>query len=345
MHRSLCRMPRCRWPSLFVATLVCAGLLAWVWPARETPAELNGNKVYDRVITQIVAVLLEKDHLSKHKLDDTVAQRGFDMFLEMLDPMKIYLRQQDVQEFRPSRDRLDDWMKEGNVSFAYKMFDRYLERMDERLSKVDQFLGMDHDYAIDEELVTNPDRANFVSSDAEADDLWRRRIKYELMVRRADKEDLEEARKNIVRRYENFGRRRHQTDSEELLEMYLTAITSSFDPHTNYMSQDTLENFNINMRLKLEGIGAALQVKDGYTVITKIIPGGAADKLGKLKPEDRIVSVGQDDDGEMVDVIDMKLSDVVKLIRGKAGTRLRLGVVPSGGTEKQIYAITRRRSS
>ena len=133
----------------------------------------------------------------------------------------------------------------------------------------------------------------------------------------------------------------NQTDSAELMEMYLTAMSSSFDPHTTFMSRDTLENFHINMKLKLEGIGAALQIKDGHTIVTKVIPGGAADKMGKLKPEDHIVSVGQDEDGEMVDVIHMKLSDVVKRIRGKAGTVVRLGVVPSGSTETEVYTITR----
>jgi carboxyl-terminal processing protease len=189
--------------------------------------------------------------------------------------------------------------------------------------------------------VTDPDHTTYATSEAEADDRWRQRIKYELMARKADDEAIEEARKNISRRYQNFKRRRHQTDGEELLEMYLTAITSSYDPHTTYMSRDTLENFHINMRLNLEGIGAALQVKDGYTQVTKIIPGGAADKAGQLKPEDRIVSVGQGEDGEMLDVLDMKLSDVVKLIRGKAGTVVRLGVIPAAAKEKQIYQITR----
>jgi carboxyl-terminal processing protease len=123
--------------------------------------------------------------------------------------------------------------------------------------------------------------------------------------------------------------------------MYLTAITTSYDPHTTYMSPSSLENFRILMRLNLEGIGAALQPVDGYTVVSKIIPGGAADKHGKLKPEDKIVSVGQGVDGEMVDVVDMKLGDVVKLIRGKAGTVVRLGVTPAGSTETRVYEITR----
>jgi len=118
-------------------------------------------------------------------------------------------------------------------------------------------------------------------------------------------------------------------------------MTTGFDPHTTYMSPTTLTNFRINMGLKLEGIGAALRVDDGYTIVAKIIVGGAADKEGSLKHEDRIVSVGEGKEGEMVDVVDMKLSDVVKMIRGKAGTIVRLGVVSTGETKTKIITITR----
>ena len=133
-----------------------------------------------------------------------------------------------------------------------------------------------------------------------------------------------------------------QTDHDELLEMYLTALTTSYDPHTTYMSADSLENFEIQMRLNLEGIGAALEAPDGETVVKKIIPGGAAAKDGRLKPEDKIVGVGQGADGPIVDVDDMKLNDVVKLIRGHQGTTVRLQVIPKGETEAKIYNIVRQ---
>ena len=153
----------------------------------------------------------------------------------------------------------------------------------------------------------------------------------------------QEAIDKLARRYHSFAKRMHQIDGDELLEMYLNAFTTSFDPHTDYMSPDTQKNFDIAMSLKLEGIGASLQSEDGYTVVKKIIPGGAADKDNRIKPEDKIVGVGQGDDGEMVDVIDMKLQDVVKLIRGKQGTVVRLEVIPIGSTDRKIYKITREK--
>jgi carboxyl-terminal processing protease len=135
----------------------------------------------------------------------------------------------------------------------------------------------------------------------------------------------------------------HQFDEEEIVEMFISALTTSFDPHSSYFSPTTYENFMIQMRLNLEGIGASLQSEDGLTVVKRIVPGGAAAKEGSLKVEDKIVSVGQGPDGEMEDIADMKLDDVVKQIRGKAGTIVRLGVMPAGTNEIKTYRITREK--
>jgi carboxyl-terminal processing protease len=153
--------------------------------------------------------------------------------------------------------------------------------------------------------------------------------------------DNEDPRARLKRRYHSFARRMHQTDSNELLEMYLTAITNGFDPHSTYMAPASSDNFDIIMSLQLEGIGAQLKVNDGYTVIDKLIPGGAASKQGELKVGDRVMSVGQGEEGEMVDVAEMKLNDVVKLIRGRAGSVVKLGVTSSAGPELKIIKITR----
>lgn len=310
-------------------------------PARPTPAELQKPPEQDRHVTMIVTSLLNEEHLSKRPLGNEVSRRAMDMFLKHLDPMKVYFYKSDVDEFSKSKELIDDYVSNGDVSFAYQVFNRYLERLEQRVNEVEELVDMDHDFSLDEEMVVEADDLDFAASEAEAKERWRKRIKYELLFRKTDGLEADEAKKKIKRRYENLLKLRQQTNSNELLEIYLTAVTSSFDPHTTYMSPDTLENFHINMRLNLEGIGAALRLDDGYTVVTKIIPGGAADKAGQLKPEDRIVSVGQDEDGEMVDVIDMKLSDVVKLIRGRADTVVRLGVQPADTTETNEYKITR----
>ncbi|MFP6649977.1 MAG: carboxy terminal-processing peptidase, partial [Pirellulaceae bacterium] len=178
-------------------------------------------------------------------------------------------------------------------------------------------------------------------TDEEARERWRKRIKFNFLTLKGEKTEGEMAKERLHRRYNSFAKQMHQTDSDELLEIFLNSVATSYDPHSSYMSPGTLENFEISMRLKLEGIGAALQLIDGYTVVSKVIPGGAADLNGKLKPQDRIVSVGQGDGGEMEDVVDMKLDDVVKRIRGKAGTIVRLGVISEGNSDTNIYDITR----
>jgi carboxyl-terminal processing protease len=156
-----------------------------------------------------------------------------------------------------------------------------------------------------------------------------------------EKTPEKEAKEKLLRRYRSFAKRMHQMTADELLETYLSTLTASLDPHTSYMSPGTLENFEIQMRLQLDGIGASLKGEDGYTTVASLVPNGAADKDGRLKAKDRVIGVGQGLDGEIVDVVDMNLNEVVKLIRGKRGTIVRLKVIPFGQTEPKVYDITR----
>lgn len=304
-------------------------------------ADLTQPKARDRLVARNIMQLMQRDHLSKHALDDEIAQRGLKQFLKLLDPAKLYFLQSDVDEFQQKARELDEALRDGDISFGYTIFKRYLQRVDERLAAIEKLVAAEHDFTVKEDVVVNADAAKYATSLQESDDRWRRRIKYDLLILKSDKKEGQEARDRLLRRYQSFAKRMKQTDSDELLEMYLTAFTTSFDPHTTYMSPNSLDNFMISMSLQLEGIGAALQMQDGYTIVSKVIPGGAADKDGRLKPEDRIVSVGQGEEGEMLEVLDMKLNDVVDKVRGKANTIVRLGVIPSGTTETKIYNITR----
>lgn len=322
-------------------------------------AELNRPNAQDRQITLAVASLLKRGHLTRHEIDDEMSKRCLTTFLKTLDPMKIYFYQSDIDRFNKSATVLDDQIKRGNINFAYDVFNTFLKRVDERVAEVDKLLDMKHDFTVDEEMITDRDAVHYPRDAAEAFDRWRKRVKYDLLVQKterveeqqeatdkprlieSEKDERQKAIEKLHRRYHSFAHRMHQTDRDELLEMYLTSLTSSYDPHTNYMSPSTLENFEIQMRLQLDGIGAALQSVDGYTIVSKIIPGGAADKDGRLKPKDQITGVGQGTDGEIVDVVDMKLSEVVALIRGKRRTIVRLKVKPADDETPQIYDITR----
>jgi carboxyl-terminal processing protease len=253
----------------------------------------------------------------------------------------LYFYQSDVDRFKAQEDNLVEMAKKGDITFGHEVFKIFLQRIDERGRTIEELLEQKHDFTVDEEMVVDKELSQYPRTPEEARDKWRKRIKYDLLVLKADKIEGQEAIDKLRQRYRSFGKRMHQTDNEELLEMYLGAITSAFDPHTSYMSPRTVKNFDIVMSLKLEGIGASLQSVDGYTVVHKIIPGGAADKDGRLKVGDKIVAVGQGEEGEMVDVVDMKLSDVVDLIRGKQGTKVRLAVVSVGSPERKIITITR----
>jgi len=325
---------------LLLATTAVLAVLPSVW-LKLLAAPLTAPNPRDRQVTVLVRSLMTRDHLSKHELDDEISERAMKTLLEGFDPRKMYFLKSDVEEFLTKRQKLDDDVEAGDVRFAYQVFNRFLQRLDERVQWVDKLAPEQHDFTLDETIDADAKDLQYAADQAEAYDRWRKLIKLNLLTFKSDGLSDEEARQKVQRRYHSLAKRWHQTDSDELLERFLTSVTSSFDPHTTYMSPSSLDNFEIIMRLNLEGIGAALQLsEEGYTVVTKVIPGGAAALDGRLKADDRIVSVS-DQTGEMVDVVDMKLNDVVDLIRGKAGTVVKLGVQSGGTGPTNIYEITR----
>src|SRR5262245_1188265 len=344
---SACRPRNFLYLALVAFVVSAAGLGLFPVGPRPTEAveaklvsEAKGPSANDRTVTRLVAMMMKREHLSKHPLDDEISRRALDLFLKSIDPRKLYFYQSDVDEFHLRRNEIDDMINNGDVNFAYTVFNRLLKRVDERMAMVNQLLAGRFDFEADEVLISDADKLAYVTSPDEARERWRKQLKYDILVLKADKSNKEDFTKRLSRRYQSIARRMHQTDSNELLEMFLTSVTSSFDPHSTYMAPQASKNFDIVISLNLEGIGAQLKMIDGYTVIDKLIPGGPADKNGQLKAGDRIVSVGQGEEGEVVDVADMKLNDVVDKIRGRAGTTVRLGVLPENGDPKTIK-ITR----
>ncbi|MCE9552729.1 MAG: carboxy terminal-processing peptidase [Planctomycetes bacterium] len=322
---------------LAALSLVISGLLV-----SRTRADLNAPTATDRQIAMAVMSLMNSQHISRHPLNDEMSQRWLTMFLKSIDPMKLYFTQGDVDDFMRHRNELDDRLKRGDVGFAYEVYKVYLRRLNERIAVIDELLKMEHDFTVDEAMDTDFDKRPYAKDEAELRDRWRKRIKYDLLVLKAAKSEGAEAREKLSKRYHSFARNMRQFTSDDLLELYLTSLTTSYDPHTSYMSSSSLENFEILMRGELEGIGAALQMVDGNTVVTKVILGGAAAKDGRLKNKDQVIGVGQGEDGPIVDVVDMRLNDVVKLIRGKRGSIVRLQVLPGGTGKPIIYNITRQ---
>lgn len=298
----------------------------------------------DRQIALAVRHRMELLHISRKQIDDTISERGLKQFLKDLDPWKLYFSQSDIDQFSQKKHLLDEAVRRGDVSFAYDVFSRFLARVDERTDTALALVDADHDFTVDETMVREREATKYPKTPEEAQERWRKRVKFDLLVQRADGLEMEEAKEKLRRRYNSIRNRWQQTTDDELLELYLSSMTAGFDPHSSYMSPSTLEDFNIQMRLELDGIGAALRSEDGYTKVHEIIAGGAADQHGKLKEGDVITGVGQGTSGEIEDIVDMRLRDVVKRIRGKRGTIVRLEVKPvDNPKERKTYQITRAR--
>ena len=323
---------------LLILSTTAAGVISpFVWARPGNPTR------HSQRIAILVSALMNTKHLSEMQVNDVIPRRTLDKFLESLDSKKMFFYQSDIDEFFSERQWSDDFVKRGDVTLANRIFDRFIQRVAERIAFAQKLVDVQHDFTIDEEIVIDPEKMSYPTSEAQVNERWRKKVKLDLLLQIADKVEHEEAINKLHKRYRGILRSAEQTDSDELLELFLSALTMSFDPHSNYMAPSTLENFNIQMRLELNGIGASLESKYGDTIVRRIVPGGAADKDGRLKIDDIIVGVAQGVDGEFVDIVEMKINDVVQKIRGKPGTIVRLEVNPADKSGRVVYDITRAR--
>jgi carboxyl-terminal processing protease len=259
--------------------------------------------------------MVPKYHLNRVRIDDKASEQLFDRFIDQLDPQKIYFLQSDIDGLSKFRETLDDAVKEGHINFAYEAFDIYRQRLHERLANAQKLIDQDFDFTIDESIDIDTEKAAWAKSSEELDQRWRKRVKYEVLQLLLDDETIDEVRTRLHSRYHTIQLNIEQMKNMEILEIYLTALAECFDPHSSYMSPYTLEDFQISMRLSLDGIGAALRSEDGYTVVAEIVPGGAADKDGRLKVGDKIIGVDKEGKGDVTDIVNMRLTEVVRLIR------------------------------
>jgi len=327
----------------FLAACLAASLVPNLGMTDELPRVANaiGPRAEDRLIAKEVRNKVMSEHIAQRPFDDELSQRAFDHFLKSLDPMKQYFLKSDIDEFAPNRNELDNLLMKGKLDFPYTVYKKLLSRIQELMPIVHKLIDDQHDFTIEESIVTDRDLLDYPVDMAEAQERWRKQIKFSMLALKADEKTDEQARDQLHRRFRTIEKYRKDMDVYELLELFLSSMTESLDPHTNYMAPRAQDNFKIQLGLKLDGIGAQLKSEDGITVISSTVPGGAADKDGRIKPGDQIIGVGQEASAEMVDVVDMKLDDVVSLIRGPAGTKVRLSVKPKVGSETLTYEITR----
>jgi carboxyl-terminal processing protease len=301
----------------------------------------------------LVCKLIEENHISHVRINEEISSKVFKRYIELLDPRKLYFTQADVDELGQDKTKLGELMKHGNVDFAYNTFDLFLKRVVERKALADTLVDGKHDFTVDEGMVIDAEKLPWAKSEEEIRERWRKQIKYDLLQLKLEDTADADARTRVKKRYHLNLENWTQMDDGEKLELYLSALTHCLDPHSSYMSPQTRDEFRISMELRLEGIGAALGQDDGYTVVKRVVPGGAAAKDGRLQVGDKIIGVDSKGDGEITPVVEMKLTKVVRMIRGPRGTKVRLQVKtaehldpknPSKNRKSQvvIYEFTRR---
>lgn len=319
-----------------------AALLGLLLLPMRAPAEPVAGR-QDRLVIQMVCEFLHRGHLVKPEINDEISKRLFQRFLKDLDPSKLYFLKSDVEDFKKLEGGLADSLLRGDMTFAYKVYERFVTRVGERMKLIEELVNAPHDFTVKEYLSTDFDKMDYAADEGELGERWRKRIKFDLLLPRLGKKPVSEAeaKKQVLTRYKSLLKRWKQLDNYELMELYLSDLTTSVDPHSTYMSPATLDDFDIAMRLHLDGIGALLRSENGQTIVAEVIPGGAAAADGRLKANDKIIGVAQGD-GKFVDVIDMKLREVVKLIRGRRGTKVELKIVPAEKIEPVVYGLTRQ---
>ncbi len=335
-------------PSTALALFIGIGLLPM---SSNTFAANSWDKLQpdrDEVIASLnVVELLKRHHYSKPPLDDARSVIIYDSYLKLLDPSRSYFMASDIAEFDKWKTQFDDFLKSGDLNAGFTIYKRYLDRVKARLdfalAELDK--GADKiDFTTKETLLIDRKDAPWLKSTAELDDLWRKRVKDEVLRMKIAGKEPKQIQETLTKRYKNQLARLDQTRAEDIFQAYINTFAMSYDPHTNYLSPDNAENFDINMSLSLEGIGAVLQSDNDQVKVVRLVPAGPADKTKQVAPADKIIGVAQGNK-EMVDVVGWRLDEVVKLIRGPKGTVVRLEVIPASNAPNdqttKIVPITR----
>lgn len=295
--------------------------------------------------TELIMHFIEHYHYKQTHLDDTQSAEILEKYLEKLDPNRSYFLAEDIASFSVYQNRLDDALLDAQLEPAYDIFKVFRVRVDERVKFATNLLNRDFDFEVDEEYVFDRSDAPWAADQTELNEIWRKRVKNNFLSLRLAGHNDDEIGDTLRKRYQQLATRIHQTDTNDIYQLFMNSYAASLEPHTAYFSPRTSENFEISMRLSLEGIGAVLQLDNEFTLVRRIVPGGPADESGQLHAEDRIIGVGQGMEGPIVDVVGWRLDDIVDLIRGPKGSVIRLQILPKGkGPEESSKIITLTRN-
>lgn len=336
--------------AVFAALLGVSGLVAF---RSFSPASAK-----DELIMKHLVGSIEANHYSPDLIDDTFSKNAFSLYLERLDYSRRYFTQADVASLQAFETKIDDQVREGQYTFFDEADAIYARRMAMVKDFYREILLQPFDFDVDESIALDAEKLPWARDEKELKERWRQSLKYQVLSRLHTELDLQsktesnpagtvaktfgeleqDARAKVMKTYDDWAKRMDKVDLDDRRSVFFNALTNVYDPHTNYYPPDDKENFDINMSGKLEGIGATLQEKDGYIQVSAIVPGSASYRQGELQEDDIILKVGQGAE-EPVDIVDMKLDDAVKLIRGPKGTEVRLTIKKGDGTIKVISIV------
>src|SRR6187402_1023429 len=290
-------------------------------PLKPTAAEAQASQLSARFLTRF--------HYQAQPLDDAMSAKIYKAYFDALDSEKVFFTQEDMDKFAPLKTQFDDAIWNQDLTGPFSVFNLYVTRAVDRMNYARGLLKKGFDFSGNDSFNFDRKKAAIPKNQAELDDVWRKRTMNDwLRLKLAGKSD-DDIRKTLDKRYATYISRVRQLDDEDATQAFMTAYANSTDPHTDYLGPRAADAFDIAMHLSLEGIGAVLQARDDYTTIRELVPGGPASKSGKMKAGDRIVAIGQGETGPMVDVVGWRQDDVVKLIRGKKDTTVRIEILPA----------------
>lgn len=316
--------------------------------AQSAYAEVASPPALAPLKRQAQAAELSAQFLSRYSykpvpLDDALSARIMDGFIKSLDPDRMLFLQADIDGFMSDRSEIDDAIEERDLKIPFAIFKAYQQRVVDRMNYARNLLKQDFDFSAQEDYSVLRDKAPWPQSEAESDELWRKRVKSDWLRLKLGGQNDAAIRETLDKRYENTLERAYKFKSDDVFQSFMDAYATSIDPHTDYFGTAASADFNVSMKLSLFGIGAVLQERDDYTTIRELVPGGPAQLSGKLSVGDRITGVGQGKDGAIKDVVGTRLDEVVQMIRGKKGSVVRLDILPADagaeGTHRVISLV------
>ena len=297
---------------------------------------------------RLTSEFLSRFHYKPVPLNDALSAKTMDRFIKSLDPDRLIFLKSDIDGFMADKTKIDDAIKQENLSIPFSIFNVYEKRITDRMAYARSLLNTKFDFNEQESYPLMRDKAPWPATDEESKDLWRKRVKNDwLRLKLAGKDDAS-IRETLEKRYQNSLERIYKYKSDDVFQMFMAAYTTSVDPHTDYFGASASAEFDISMKLSLVGIGAVLQERDDYITIRELVAGGPAQVSGKIAVGDRITGVGQDETGPMKEVVGQRLDEVVQLIRGAKGSVVRLDILPANAgpdAKHQIISLVRDKIS